>query len=399
MEKSRRKQLSSWLRKSLPGLKFSPSRFKQLKPYISSSKFSSEDQIYLRYKFYQILHRNIKNQSTSSLQSSNINSLSSGFSSQSFQSHASSFNSKQSSPSQIPKNFQDKPSEPVKFTSDLIPKVSLPIPNSIFQPSPQFVHSDVPMKTTEPPSYLSIELLDVNNKDKHVPINVSTSSSPINGFQILPKSSSPVDSSEQARNEIVIPCRKVQLSISSLVNAEIEISEDNKKYNDWCWKILKIQANAEFFRNFSLFDLTELYCDGHCVPGPNSKGYARVTDKNGLELLNYFEFPDWEVITHKGFFCVECRSTDVPNQQINYAEILACNLALRIGLMVRSKVLYIDSVTSNAWSSGRISKSIKDPKKLEVCQYAATLRKKFEESKSNVYVISGDINKADFGYH
>ena len=118
-----------------------------------------------------------------------------------------------------------------------------------------------------------------------------------------------------------------------------------------------------------------------------------------MELFNYFEFPDWKVITHKGFFCVECRSTDVPNQQINYAEILACNLALRIGLMSKSKVLYIDSATSNAWSSGRISKTIKDPKKLEVCQYATVLRKKFEELKSKIYVISGDINKADFGYH
>src|SRR5437763_9475095 len=105
--------------------------------------------------------------------------------------------------------------------------------------------------------------------------------------------------------------------------------------------------------------ITKLYADGHCIPKLGAKGYARVTDQNGVSMMQFFDLSDYKTVkldTPKGVLdAIEVYSEDTPNQQINYAEIVALHLALRIAISQDIKTVYIDSVTSNAWSSGRIA--------------------------------------------
>ena len=153
----------------------------------------------------------------------------------------------------------------------------------------------------------------------------------------------------------------------------------------------------------NILGITHLYADGHCIPKLGAKGYGRVTDQNGLSLMSFFDLTDYKcakIDTPKGCLdAVEVYSEDTPNQQINYAEIVALHLALRIALSEDIKTICIDSVTSNAWSSGRIAKSIADPQKIKICQESVKYRREFEKNGGKVLKISGDENPADFGLH
>jgi hypothetical protein len=153
----------------------------------------------------------------------------------------------------------------------------------------------------------------------------------------------------------------------------------------------------------NILGITQLYADGHCQPKFKAKGYARVTDQNGISVMSLFDLSDYkhtQIQTSKGSLdAIEVYSPDTPNQQINYAEIIALHLALRIALSLEIKIINIDSVTSNAWSSGRISKSIKDREKLRICQESVKFRKEFETNNGKIIKISGAENLADFGLH
>ena len=152
----------------------------------------------------------------------------------------------------------------------------------------------------------------------------------------------------------------------------------------------------------SILKITSIYCDGHCVPtGDNPKGYARITDQYGNPILHFFEFDDniktTKIITPLGELdSVEVYSLDTPQQQINYAESMALYLGLQVAIYLDVGVIYIDSITSNAWSQGRISKNIKDPIKLKICEETTKLRNLYS---GNVIMIKGADNKSDFGYH
>jgi hypothetical protein len=149
--------------------------------------------------------------------------------------------------------------------------------------------------------------------------------------------------------------------------------------------------------------ITELCADGHCVPKIGAKGYGRVTDQVGNPLLHLFDLSEYKtakVSTPKGEVdAVEVYSADTPNQQINYAEIIALHLGLRIALFLDVKIINIDSVTSNAWSSGRISKNIADPTKIKICEEAFKYRKQFERNNGIIRKIDGGKNPADFYMH
>lgn len=153
----------------------------------------------------------------------------------------------------------------------------------------------------------------------------------------------------------------------------------------------------------NIFGISQIYADGHCIPKFKAKGYARVTDQNGNPILKFFDLSDYkltQIQTSKGLLdTIEVCSPDTPNQQINYAEIMALHLALRIALSLDVKIINIDSVTSNAWSAGRISKSIKDTNKLRICQESVKFRKEFEIGGGKILKISGAENLADFGLH
>lgn len=153
----------------------------------------------------------------------------------------------------------------------------------------------------------------------------------------------------------------------------------------------------------NILGITQLYADGHCIPKLGAKGYGRVTDQNGVSVMPFFDLSDYKCVkldTPKGSLdAIEVYSKDTPNQQINYAEIVALHLALRIALSQDIKTISIDSVTSNAWSAGRISKNIADPEKLKICQESVKYRKEFEKNGGKVLKISGAENPADFGLH
>jgi hypothetical protein len=153
----------------------------------------------------------------------------------------------------------------------------------------------------------------------------------------------------------------------------------------------------------SLINIDSIYADGYCLVGPNSYGYARITDKNRNSLVHYFEEPDLvttQITTPLGQVkCVQVRSEDTPQQQIQYAEITALYMALKVALMLKIPIVYTDSITANAWSSGRINCKINDQRKLKMCTDTQILRKQYEQTGFKILMIEGKNNPADFGYH
>jgi len=166
-------------------------------------------------------------------------------------------------------------------------------------------------------------------------------------------------------------------------------------------KIYNLNRNNKTLNN--ILNITELHVDGCCQPQLGAKGYARVTDQKGSSLLYLFDLKDYKstkIKTPLGELdAVEVYSNDTPNQQINYAEITGLHLGLRIALSLEIKKINIDSITSNAWSSGRISKTIKEPEKLRICKETVNLRTEFEKAGGIVCKIDGGKNLADFGLH
>lgn len=166
----------------------------------------------------------------------------------------------------------------------------------------------------------------------------------------------------------------------------------------------KFDLNSKVHPNIAITqNIKELCVDGHCVPGEGAKGYARVTDQLGNPLLQLFNLSDYKVVkvsTPKGDLdAIEVYSDDTPKQQINYAEITALHVGLRIALCLGIRVVNLDSVTSNAWSDGRIPSSIKDPQKLKICEEATKFRREFKKLGGTVCKIDGKKNPADFGFH
>lgn len=182
------------------------------------------------------------------------------------------------------------------------------------------------------------------------------------------------------------------------VEPKFKLADDEKLLNH-----TKFNLNDDNKKLNNTLNITELYVDGSCIPGISAKGYARVTDQKGSPLLHLFNLSDYKYVKYKTpkgeVDAVEVYSEDTPNQQINYAEITALHLGLRIALSLDIKKINIDSVTSNAWSSGRISKSIKDPEKLRICKEAINFRSKFEKEGGIIFKIDGGKNLADFGLH
>jgi len=166
----------------------------------------------------------------------------------------------------------------------------------------------------------------------------------------------------------------------------------------------KYDLNIKMHPNFAITQgIKELCVDGHCIKGEGAKGYSRVTDQVGNPLLHFFDLSDYKAVkvqTPKGELdAVEVYSEDTPQQQINYAEITALHIGLRIALCLGVRVINLDSITSNAWSEGRIPSSIKDPQKLKICEESTKLRREFKNLGGIVCKIDGKKNPADFGYH
>lgn len=152
------------------------------------------------------------------------------------------------------------------------------------------------------------------------------------------------------------------------------------------------------------YDYSEIYSDGHCVIEDNAIGYSRITDKNGRCLMHEVEplqgYHFTQIQTPIGTVkCAAVRSEDTPMQQIQYAEIVSLNLALIVGLKYHTRIIYTDSTTANAWSSGKIKAHIKDSVKLSFCLEAQVKRKEFESKGGVVKLIDGKENLSDFGWH
>jgi hypothetical protein len=153
-------------------------------------------------------------------------------------------------------------------------------------------------------------------------------------------------------------------------------------------------------------DLDNIYCDGHCVVGKDSIGYARITDVSSNCLMHYIptnitdSLPIITINTNLGATkAVAVQSADTPNQQINYAETVALYLGLIVAIANKSLRVYTDSVTANAWSCNRIGATIKDPVKMFIISQTIKLRADFEKIGGKVIKIEGKDNPADFGYH
>ena len=156
-------------------------------------------------------------------------------------------------------------------------------------------------------------------------------------------------------------------------------------------------------------DYSVLYCDGYCKVGPESYGYARVTDKSGKCVMNqvininlegFTKVHVEEIPSPLGFIkCVKVRSIDTPQQQIQYAEIMALYLALYIACLNKSEIVYTDSTTAIAWSKCSKKAGIKDKQKLKICELTQNLRDVYLGMNGKIIKIEGKNNLADFGYH
>jgi hypothetical protein len=155
-----------------------------------------------------------------------------------------------------------------------------------------------------------------------------------------------------------------------------------------------------------------IYCDGHCVVKENAIGYARITDGKRNSLMNFVD--EKRFFTNHGFAnpkctkietplgnvdCISVQCVDTPQQQINYAEITALYIGLRVAYENNIPSVYTDSVTANAWSEGRVKAPMTDKDKIKMCEMATAYRRAFLQKGGKVYITEGKTNPADFGHH
>ena len=145
-----------------------------------------------------------------------------------------------------------------------------------------------------------------------------------------------------------------------------------------------------------------IYTDGHCKPSTGDvAGYARITDQDGNCLTTKFKDPTLNYTTIKtplGVLNAVKVEGDL-KQQINYAEITALLIGIAAAINLGVYVVYTDSVTANAWSSGRIGVKITDPEKLRIVNECIRYRSYFEQNKGKIVKIEGEFNISDFGFH
>jgi ribonuclease HI len=182
----------------------------------------------------------------------------------------------------------------------------------------------------------------------------------------------------------------------------------------WKFDLLENENNALLSNNklIPTGKTSTIWVDGACNLNSGGKGWGSVVDDNGYDLLNLKENESvlHNITTQIQNLPVGSRRiiithyNDVSTQQNNGAELLAMLVGLRIAYHDHS----ITTIKSDSqlivdyWSLGKIASATKskmDPNKISSIMECTRLRQSFNFRGGKIVKISGNINKADLGYH
>ena len=165
-------------------------------------------------------------------------------------------------------------------------------------------------------------------------------------------------------------------------------------------KIILSPDNCNFYSNVQC-----LFVDGGHNKHTGNVALASVVDDNYVDKVEEFKllFNDMKLVTVNlpvGIRTLAVADfSDVKKQQNNGAELLAMIMGLRIALHTNSyNIIYSDSqLMIDYWSKGRVKYNpIMDSSKINYIKELKQLRDRFN---GKIIKISGDVNKADLGYH
>ena len=206
--------------------------------------------------------------------------------------------------------------------------------------------------------------------------------------------------------------------LKNLLNFIISKEEDSEK------EVVVLKEKYPEKKGFKSIS-TAIYVDGGQGSYSGEESWARVTDSSGKDILPHYEhlYKDFEYKDVK----LPCGKTrvlvakfnDVKTKHVNGAELIALLVGLRISCNENEyikecsrkgiecwrdpyKNIFSDSQVALSWSNGRLGEETRkkmDPRKIKYISETIELKNKFESQNGSVLKISGDENKADFGFH
>ena len=152
-----------------------------------------------------------------------------------------------------------------------------------------------------------------------------------------------------------------------------------------------------------------IYTDAGMNKLTGTESWGCVVDENGKDLLenNLDLCQDFNISKKKlprtERYVIKVKFNDVASQQNNGGELLALVAGLRISLEKGYKQIKIDSdLLFKWWSIGKVNpKTLQkmDLLKKKYIDECVSLRKEFEKRGGQIIKISGNVNKADLGFH
>lgn len=201
-------------------------------------------------------------------------------------------------------------------------------------------------------------------------------------------------------------------SFKTLNDAEIYMSvckECKEKPVQQLQQLQQFQPSTK--KELQELPVNSFFVDGGCNSNTEGNAWGSVVFSNGSDLLcNYLPLLTDMRVEYKQL-ASECRYviivsfTDVTSQQNNGAELLAMIAGLRIANYCYENNHPITHIFSdsqliiNYWSKQLKSNSNLSELKQQYILECINLRKKYESYGGTLVKISGDINKADLGWH
>ena len=152
-----------------------------------------------------------------------------------------------------------------------------------------------------------------------------------------------------------------------------------------------------------------IYTDAGMNKLTGTESWGCVVDENGKDLLeDHLDLcKDFNISKEKLHrterYVIKVKFNDVASQQNNGGELLALVVGLRISLKEGFKEIKIDSdLLFKWWSIGKVNPKTfqkMDLQKKKYIEECVSLRKEFEKKGGQIIKISGNINKADLGFH